>query len=141
MIYISPAVRLVNHCFTACTSRTIRTGRAKKKMPLYGSYQFVYIGHPSQVTAILTSYMKSKFGIRKKIQKRGIKNLAGQEFWTGSFSKLGRKIVRASPKRCKIEVMSFPCMKVLKLEFLTCLRVVCRKVPNELKRKAFLSIL
>ena len=47
MICTSPTVRLVNHCFTTRTSRTNRTSRAKRKMPLYGSYQFVYIGQPS----------------------------------------------------------------------------------------------
>ena len=47
MICTSPTVRLVNYCFTTRTSRTNRTGRAKRNMPLYGSYQFVYIGQPS----------------------------------------------------------------------------------------------
>ena len=42
-------------------------------------------------------------------------------------------------RSCKIEVVSFPCMKVPRLEFLTCLTVVSRKVPNEVKRKASLS--
>ena len=46
----SPTVRLVNHCFTTRTSRTNRTGRAKRNMPLYGSYQFVYIGQPLKVS-------------------------------------------------------------------------------------------
>ena len=46
MICDSPTVRLVNHCFTTRTSRTSRTER---KMPLFGSYQFVYIGQPSWV--------------------------------------------------------------------------------------------
>ena len=31
------------------TSRTTRTGRAKRNMPLYGSYQFVHIGQPSHL--------------------------------------------------------------------------------------------
>ena len=48
MICTSPTVRLVNHCFTTHTSRTNRKDRAKRNMPLYGSYQFVYIGQPSR---------------------------------------------------------------------------------------------
>ena len=47
MICSSQTVRLVNHCLTTRTSRTNRTSRAKRNMPLYGSYQFVYIGQPS----------------------------------------------------------------------------------------------
>ena len=47
MIYTSPTVRLLNHCFTTSTTCTNRTGRAKRNMPLYGSYQFMYIGQPS----------------------------------------------------------------------------------------------
>ena len=43
----------------------------------------------------------------------------------------------------KIEVVSFPSMnnehKVPRLEFLTCLKVVYRKVPKGFNRKAFLS--
>ena len=42
-------------------------------------------------------------------------------------------------RRCKMEVVSFPFMKVPKFEFLTCLRVVSRKVPNGFKLKASLS--
>ena len=43
----------------------------------------------------------------------------------------------------KVEVVSFPSMnnehKVPRLEFLTCLKVVYRKVPKGFNRKAFLS--
>ena len=46
MIFSSPTVRLVNHCFTTRTSRT------KKKLLLHGSYQFVYIGQPSGLQLI-----------------------------------------------------------------------------------------
>ena len=48
MIYTSPTARLVNHCFTTSMTRTNRTGHAKRNMPLYGWYQFVYIGQPSR---------------------------------------------------------------------------------------------
>ena len=37
------------------------------------TYLLVFIS--SHVTAIVTSYMMSKFGIQKKIKKRSIKNL------------------------------------------------------------------
>ena len=47
MICSSQTVRLVNHCLTTRTSRTNRTSSAKRNMPLYGSYQFVYIAQPS----------------------------------------------------------------------------------------------
>ena len=47
MIYTLPTVRLVNHCFTTSTTRVNQTGRTKRNMALYGSYQFVYIGQPS----------------------------------------------------------------------------------------------
>ena len=46
MICSSQTVRLANQCFT---TRTSRTGRAKRYMPLYGSYQFVCIGQSSNV--------------------------------------------------------------------------------------------
>ena len=42
-------VRLVNHCFTTSMTRTNRTSRAKRNMPLYGSYEFLYIGQPSRI--------------------------------------------------------------------------------------------
>ena len=47
MIYTSPTVGLVNHCFTSSTTRTNRTGLAKRNTALYGSYKFVYIGQLS----------------------------------------------------------------------------------------------
>ena len=47
MICSSPTVRLISHCFTTSTTRTNWTGSAKRNMPLYRSYQFVYIGQPS----------------------------------------------------------------------------------------------
>ena len=53
MICTSPTVRLVSHCFTTRTSRTNRTSRAKRNMPLYGSYQFVYIGQPSLFLGVI----------------------------------------------------------------------------------------
>lgn len=41
-------VQLVNHFFMTSMTRTNQTGRAKRNMPLYGSYQFIlYIGQPS----------------------------------------------------------------------------------------------
>ena len=46
VICSSQTERLVNHCFTTSTTRTNLTGRAKRNVPLYGSYQFVYIGQP-----------------------------------------------------------------------------------------------
>ena len=48
MISTLPSVRLVNHSFTASMTRANQTGHAKRNMPLYGSYQFVYIGQPSR---------------------------------------------------------------------------------------------
>ena len=42
-------------------------------------------------------------------------------------------------RSCKIEVVSFPCMKVPRLEFLTCLKVVSRRGLDGLKRKTSLS--
>ena len=45
MICPSPTVRSLNYCLT---TRTNRTSRVKRKMPVYGSYQFVYIGQPSK---------------------------------------------------------------------------------------------
>ena len=49
MICDSPTVRLVSHCFTTRKNSTSRTGRAKKNITQYQSYQFVYIGQPSSV--------------------------------------------------------------------------------------------
>ena len=51
MICSSQTERLVNHCFTTSTTRTNLTDRAKRNMPLYGSYQFVYIGQPSLLSS------------------------------------------------------------------------------------------
>ena len=36
--------------FPTSTTRTNQTGRAKRNMPLFGSYQFVYIGQPSNTS-------------------------------------------------------------------------------------------
>jgi len=47
MMYTSPTVWLVNHCFTTSMTRTNWTGPAKRNVPLYGLYQFRYIGQPS----------------------------------------------------------------------------------------------
>ena len=64
MIYTSQTVQLVNHCFTTSTPRTNRTGRAKRNMPLYWSYQFVYIGPPSK------DYEKSFIALISFVVKR-----------------------------------------------------------------------
>ena len=56
-----------NHCFT---NRTSRTSRTERKMPLFGSYQFVYIGQPSRAVKKAywfsdkqKSYLLAKFRI------------------------------------------------------------------------------
>ena len=61
MICSSQTVRLVSHCFTTRTSRTSRTSRAKRNMPLYGSYQFVYIGQPFRPTIVVDEKMLECF--------------------------------------------------------------------------------
>ena len=72
MICTPTTVRLVDHCFTTRTSRTKRTGRAKRNMPLYGSYQFVYIGQPSDVGQVFffCAFMdRDKVDINKHAKK------------------------------------------------------------------------
>ena len=58
MICDSPTVRLVSHCFTTRTNSTSRTGRAKKNITQYQSYQFVYIGQPS--TTVLDGILSDR---------------------------------------------------------------------------------
>ena len=66
MICTPTTVRLVDHCFTTRTSRTNRTGRAKRNMPLYGSYQFVYIGQPSTSPIVINVPTKGLLAVETK---------------------------------------------------------------------------
>ena len=51
MIYTSPTVRLVLKPFVSRLVRLVRIEHAKRNMPFYGSYQFVYIGQPSLLSS------------------------------------------------------------------------------------------